>query len=141
MVLRTIEALGPLHGYGIARRIDQTSGDFLSLNYGTLYPALLKLDLSTSTNRSVLALTQESPRVGGRHSQARSSLLVKVTRENFACEKKRRLLIGTPQPRAHRSKFRTSIFLRAGEESPTLLLFLATVFCDLRLLRVSLACQ
>ena len=44
MVLKTIEALGPLHGYGIARRIEQTSGDRLCLNYGTLYPALLKLE-------------------------------------------------------------------------------------------------
>jgi PadR family transcriptional regulator PadR len=44
MVLKTIETLGPLHGYGIARRIEQTSGDVLSLNYGTLYPALLKLE-------------------------------------------------------------------------------------------------
>lgn len=44
MVLKTIEAIGPLHGYGIARRIEQTSGDRLSLNYGTLYPALLKLE-------------------------------------------------------------------------------------------------
>ena len=44
MVLKTIESLGPLHGYGIARRIEQTSGDRLSLNYGTLYPALLKLE-------------------------------------------------------------------------------------------------
>jgi PadR family transcriptional regulator PadR len=44
MVLKTIEAMGPLHGYGIARRIEQTSGDQLSLNYGTLYPALLKLE-------------------------------------------------------------------------------------------------
>jgi PadR family transcriptional regulator, regulatory protein PadR len=44
MVLKTIEALGPLHGYGIARRIEQTSGNLLSLNYGTLYPALLKLE-------------------------------------------------------------------------------------------------
>ena len=44
MVLKTIEALGPLHGYGIARRIEQTSGQRLSLNYGTLYPALLKLE-------------------------------------------------------------------------------------------------
>ena len=44
MVLKTIEALGPLHGYGIARRIEQTSGNRLSLNYGTLYPALLKLE-------------------------------------------------------------------------------------------------
>jgi transcriptional regulator len=44
MVLRTLEVLGPLHGYGIARRIEQTSGDLLCLNYGTLYPALLKLE-------------------------------------------------------------------------------------------------
>jgi PadR family transcriptional regulator, regulatory protein PadR len=44
MVLKTIETLGPLHGYGIARRIEQTSGDVLTLNYGTLYPALLKLE-------------------------------------------------------------------------------------------------
>ena len=44
MVLKTIEALGPLHGYGIARRIEQTSGNKLLVNYGTLYPALLKLE-------------------------------------------------------------------------------------------------
>ena len=44
MVLKTLEAMGPLHGYGIARRIEQTSGDTLTLNYGTLYPALLKLE-------------------------------------------------------------------------------------------------
>lgn len=44
MILKTIETLGPLHGYGIARRIEQTSGDQLSLNYGTLYPSLLKLE-------------------------------------------------------------------------------------------------
>lgn len=44
MVLKTIESLGPLHGYGIARRIEQTSGNLLTLNYGTLYPALLKLE-------------------------------------------------------------------------------------------------
>jgi transcriptional regulator len=44
MALKTIETLGPLHGYGIARRIEQTSGDLLALNYGTLYPALLKLE-------------------------------------------------------------------------------------------------
>jgi transcriptional regulator len=36
--------MGPIHGYGIARRIEQTSGNLLSLNYGTLYPALLKLE-------------------------------------------------------------------------------------------------
>ena len=44
MILRTLETLGPLHGYGIARRIEQTSGDLLKVNYGTLYPALLKLE-------------------------------------------------------------------------------------------------
>jgi transcriptional regulator len=44
MVLKTLQTLGPLHGYGIARRIEQTSGELLSVNYGTLYPALLKLE-------------------------------------------------------------------------------------------------
>jgi PadR family transcriptional regulator PadR len=44
MVLKTLDTMGPQHGYGIARRIEQTSGDMLSLNYGTLYPALLKLE-------------------------------------------------------------------------------------------------
>ena len=44
MVLKTLDTLGPLHGYGIARRIEQASGDLLSVNYGTLYPALLKLE-------------------------------------------------------------------------------------------------
>jgi PadR family transcriptional regulator, regulatory protein PadR len=44
MVLKTLEAMGPLHGYGIARRIEQTSGNLLSVNYGTIYPALLRLE-------------------------------------------------------------------------------------------------
>lgn len=44
MILKTLETLGPLHGYGIARRIEQTSGNLLAVNYGTLYPALLKLE-------------------------------------------------------------------------------------------------
>jgi len=44
MVLKTLQTMGPLHGYGIARRIEQTSGALLSVNYGTLYPALLKLE-------------------------------------------------------------------------------------------------
>jgi len=44
MVLKTLQSMGALHGYGIARRIEQTSGDLLSVNYGTLYPALLKLE-------------------------------------------------------------------------------------------------
>lgn len=44
MVLKTLEVMGPLHGYGVARRIEQTSGDLLSINHGTLYPVLLKLE-------------------------------------------------------------------------------------------------
>ena len=44
MILKTLEGLGPLHGYGVARRIEETSKNRLSLNYGTLYPALLKLE-------------------------------------------------------------------------------------------------
>jgi len=44
MVLTTLETMGPQHGYGIARRIEQTSGHLLEVNYGTLYPALLKLE-------------------------------------------------------------------------------------------------
>lgn len=44
MVLKTLESLGPLHGYGIARRIEQVSGDAIQLNQGTIYPALLRLE-------------------------------------------------------------------------------------------------
>ena len=43
MVLKTLAVLGPQHGYGIARRIEQTSENLLSINHGTLYPLLLKL--------------------------------------------------------------------------------------------------
>ena len=44
MVLKTLDVLGPLHGYGIARRIEQISGELLTVNQGTLYPLLLKLE-------------------------------------------------------------------------------------------------
>ena len=44
MLLKTLDVLGPLHGYGIARRIEQISGDLLAVNQGTLYPLLLKLE-------------------------------------------------------------------------------------------------
>jgi transcriptional regulator len=44
MILKTLDVLGPLHGYGLARRIEQISGDLLTLNQGTLYPVLLKLE-------------------------------------------------------------------------------------------------
>ena len=44
MILKTLEMMGELHGYGIARRIEQTSGQQLAINYGTIYPSLLKLE-------------------------------------------------------------------------------------------------
>jgi transcriptional regulator len=44
MVLKTLESMGPLHGYGIARRIEQVSGNSMTLNQGTIYPALLRLE-------------------------------------------------------------------------------------------------
>jgi PadR family transcriptional regulator, regulatory protein PadR len=44
MILKTLESMGPLHGYGLARRIEQTSGNTLILNQGTIYPALLRLE-------------------------------------------------------------------------------------------------
>ena len=44
MILKTLETMGPLHGYGVARRIEQISDNRLSVNYGTIYPALLKLE-------------------------------------------------------------------------------------------------
>ena len=48
MVLKTLDVLGPLHGYGIARRIEQISGDLLTVNQGTLYPVLLRLEQEDS---------------------------------------------------------------------------------------------
>lgn len=44
MILKTLERAGSMHGYGIARQIERTSADLLSVNYGTLYPALIKLE-------------------------------------------------------------------------------------------------
>lgn len=44
MILKTLDVLGPLHGYGLARRIEQISGDLLTVNQGSLYPVLLKLE-------------------------------------------------------------------------------------------------
>ena len=44
MILTTLDTMGPQHGYGIARRIEQTSGQLLQVNYGTVYPALMKLE-------------------------------------------------------------------------------------------------
>jgi PadR family transcriptional regulator, regulatory protein PadR len=69
MVLKTLEALGPLHGYGIARRIEQVSENLLQLNQGTLYPALLRLqqrgwiksEWGTSKNNRKAKFYQLSP--------------------------------------------------------------------------------
>ncbi len=52
MVLKTLHVLGPMHGYGIARRIEQTSGDALVINHGTLYPVLLRLEQDGSIDSS-----------------------------------------------------------------------------------------
>src|SRR5688500_12463541 len=72
MVLRTVETLGPLHGYGIARRIEQASGDQLELNQGTIYPALLQLEQrgwikgswASRTTIAAPGFTQSPPRDG-----------------------------------------------------------------------------
>ncbi|RPI27771.1 MAG: PadR family transcriptional regulator [Acidobacteria bacterium] len=50
MILKTLDTMGPLHGYGLARRIEQTSGQLLCVNYGTIYPALLKLEQEGSVS-------------------------------------------------------------------------------------------
>src|SRR3569833_3015415 len=62
MVLRTLATMGPQHGYGLAKRIEQTSGDRLSVNYGTLYPALLKLEQDGS-NRSEWGISATNRKV------------------------------------------------------------------------------
>ena len=80
MVLRTLLTMGEQHGYGIARRIEQTSEGRLSINYGTLYPALLKLEQEglissawgTSENNRK-AKFYRSPRPGGSRSSATPS--------------------------------------------------------------------
>ena len=71
MVLKTLDTLGPLHGYGIAQRIQQISGELLKLNQGTLYPALLRLEQrgwigskwgSSENNRRAKFYSSDSPR-------------------------------------------------------------------------------
>src|SRR5260370_17329346 len=61
MVLKTLDVLGPLHGYGIARRIEQISGDRLTLNQGTLYPVLLKLEQEVPV-ASALGASEYNPK-------------------------------------------------------------------------------
>ena len=60
MVLKTLDVLGPLHGYGIARRIEQISGDLLTVNQGTLYPVLLKL-VQEGVDRVRMGSVREQP--------------------------------------------------------------------------------
>ena len=60
MVLKTLDALGTLDGYGIARRIEQISGDLLAMNHGTLYPVLLKLEQEAAI-ASQWGLGEQSP--------------------------------------------------------------------------------
>src|SRR5580765_6057080 len=77
LVLRTLEALGPMHGYGIARRIEQISKDVLQLNQGTLYPALLRMEQEGShpngecLRRTVRRGSTPSPNPGGHGSPER----------------------------------------------------------------------
>ena len=78
MVLRTLETLGPLHGYGIARRIEQISGDMLELNQGTLYPALLRLE-QMGWIRSGMGLSENNRR-------ARFYSLTRAGRKQLAVE-------------------------------------------------------
>lgn len=81
MILKTLESMGPLHGYGIARRIEQTSGDALAVPYGTIYPALVKLeqegfiasrwDVSASNRK---AKYYELTRAGKKHVRSEARL-------------------------------------------------------------------
>jgi hypothetical protein len=61
MVLKTLAALGPQHGYGIARRIEQTSGDLLSINHGTLYPAYRTTTVRPSSTGSPSSAARNWP--------------------------------------------------------------------------------
>ena len=79
MVLKTLDVLGPLHGYAIARRIEQISGDLLSVNQGTLYPVLLKLEQEGSiasewgaSENNRKARFYRLTRAGRKHLQAES---------------------------------------------------------------------
>ena len=80
MILKTLEAMGSLHGYGIAKRIEQTSGNAISVPYGTIYPSLIKLEQegfisshwdSSKNNRKAkyYSLTRAGKRHVGRRAQ------------------------------------------------------------------------
>jgi transcriptional regulator len=81
MILKTLDALGRLHGYGIARRIEQISGNALTLNYGTLYPALCRLEQEGSI-RSCWGASENNRKAKFYELTARGRKeLVRATRE------------------------------------------------------------
>src|SRR5262245_51591762 len=80
MVLKTLDVLGPMHGYGIARRIEQTSEHLLSINHGTLYPVLLKLEQEGSI--------QSEWGVSENNRKARFYRITKSGRKELAAEER-----------------------------------------------------
>ena len=100
MVLKTLEVLGPQHGYGIARRIEQISRDQLAINHGTLYPVLLKLEQEG-------AITSE----WGTSENNRRAKYYRVTRAG-------RKQLESEARDWHRTTDIVSAFLDLGSESP-----------------------
>lgn len=83
LVLKTLETLGPLHGWGIARRIEQVSGDALAMNQGTLYPALLRLEQRGWID-SKWGVTENNRRARYYFLTARGRKQLKVEEEDWA---------------------------------------------------------
>ena len=80
MVLGTLDVLGPQHGYGVARRIEQTSGSRLAVNHGTLYPVLLKLEQEGSISSAW--------GISDHHRKARFYRITKAGRRRLAAEQR-----------------------------------------------------
>ncbi len=83
LVLKTLETLGPMHGWGIARRIEQVSGDALAMNQGTLYPALLRLEQRGWID-SKWGVTENNRRARYYFLTARGRKQLKVEEEDWA---------------------------------------------------------
>ena len=83
LVLKTLDTLGPMHGWGIARRIEQVSGDALAMNQGTLYPALLRLE-QRSWIGSRWGVTENNRRARYYFLTARGRKQLKVEEEDWA---------------------------------------------------------
>lgn len=83
LVLKTLETLGPMHGWGIARRIEQISGDALAMNQGTLYPALLRLEQRGWID-SKWGVTENNRRARYYFLTARGRKQLKVEEEDWA---------------------------------------------------------